>query len=374
MSQKKYFKILIVAPTPFFAHRGCHIRIYEIANALKERNFIIKILTYPEGENLKGLDIVRIPPILPFKKTEPGPHFLKFFLDFLMILKTFKEVCKFKPNLIHAFLLEGAFITLPIKIMKKIPVICDFQGKFACEVIQHGWKFLKLLKKIVDIFEIRLLKLMTGITTSSEIFTQYLKSKGLKNVETIWDFAPERFKTSKNKEIMKKLNLSEKDIIAVYLGILTDYQGVPAILEAAEKLKKWKFVIMGYPEDKYKERAKDLKNVIFTGKINYFEAHRYLSIGDVALAPKKSECEADGKVINYIKAGLPIIAKDTKIHREILKDAGIYYDKTEELIRILENWNKFDKGKIKKKLREREKFFEKDLLIKRLIKFYERFV
>lgn len=38
------------------------------------------------------------------------------------------------------------------------------------------------------------------------------------------------------------------------------------------------------------------------------------------------KAEANGKVYNYMAAGLPTVCFDTSINREILSDAGIYAD------------------------------------------------
>ena len=50
-------KILVIAPTPFFADRGCHIRIYEEARALIKKGHKIDIYTYHNGRDIKGLNI-----------------------------------------------------------------------------------------------------------------------------------------------------------------------------------------------------------------------------------------------------------------------------------------------------------------------------
>ena len=52
-------KILIIAPTPFFADRGCHMRILEEARALRKLGHEITITTYHHGRNVDNLDIRR---------------------------------------------------------------------------------------------------------------------------------------------------------------------------------------------------------------------------------------------------------------------------------------------------------------------------
>ena len=44
-------KVLMIAPTQFFADRGCHIRILEEIRALKRLGHKLELLTYHSGED-----------------------------------------------------------------------------------------------------------------------------------------------------------------------------------------------------------------------------------------------------------------------------------------------------------------------------------
>jgi glycosyltransferase involved in cell wall biosynthesis len=85
---------------------------------------------------------------------------------------------------------------------------------------------------------------------------------------------------------------------------------------------------MGYPTvERYEALARTLgvsERVTFLGRLPYSEAPRYLALGDVAVAPKKSEAEGYGKLVNYMAAGLPIVAFDTPLSREYLGPLGRY--------------------------------------------------
>jgi len=88
------------------------------------------------------------------------------------------------------------------------------------------------------------------------------------------------------------------------------------------------FLIMGYPnEDQYRRKAHDLgvgEQVSFPGRIDYDQAARYLALGEVAVGPKLSMTESNGKLYNYMACGLPTVAFDTPPSREILGDLGVY--------------------------------------------------
>jgi glycosyltransferase involved in cell wall biosynthesis len=84
---------------------------------------------------------------------------------------------------------------------------------------------------------------------------------------------------------------------------------------------------MGYPnDDRYRRVVAERglqASVTVTGRIDYREAPRYLALGDVAVSPKRSATEANGKLLNYMATGLPTIAYDGPVAREILGDAGV---------------------------------------------------
>jgi glycosyltransferase involved in cell wall biosynthesis len=87
------------------------------------------------------------------------------------------------------------------------------------------------------------------------------------------------------------------------------------------------FLLMGFPEQKYRQLAEShgVADIIsFTGKVNYSEAPRYLAAADIALSPKISLTEANGKLFNYMACGLPSLVFDTPVNREILGDAAVY--------------------------------------------------
>jgi len=113
---------------------------------------------------------------------------------------------------------------------------------------------------------------------------------------------------------------------------LTDYQGTPLLVRAAQVLKQRgvdvHFLIMGFPSvSHYRKMASDLgvaDRVTFTGKVPYEETPAHLALGDIAVAPKLSATEGCGKILNYMAMALPTVAFDTPVSREYMGTLGVY--------------------------------------------------
>jgi len=109
-------KILVIAPTPFFADRGTHIRILEEALALEKLGYEIQIATYHVGRNIleevkTSIDVRRIHRwLFWYRKLEAGPDWQKIILDLMLIRKVFSLARKYKPDIIHGHIHEGVII------------------------------------------------------------------------------------------------------------------------------------------------------------------------------------------------------------------------------------------------------------------------
>ena len=78
-------RVLMVAPTPFFGDRGCHIRILEEVRALRGLGVETLVATYAVGRDLPRSATVRTPRV-PWVRTLPvgfSPH--RPYLDALLL-------------------------------------------------------------------------------------------------------------------------------------------------------------------------------------------------------------------------------------------------------------------------------------------------
>jgi len=337
------YKILMIAPTSFFSDYGCSVRILEEARILQARGNELTICTYRNGTDLPGLTIRRTPSI-PFREhyeVGSSPHKIGF--DLLLFWTVLFSALRRRPDVIHAHMHEGALIGLLVSRLLGIPMVFDFQGSLTGEMMDH--KFLRkesILYRPLRWLEEKLDRTSPAIFTSSHNAKQLLIEEfgcSPDRVHTVPDcvdttgFYPADSDESASLAQHKSyLGIATERRVVVYLGLLADYQGTDALLQAAAHLVQLRgdvhFLIMGFPAvDEYQQKAVQLgvaDHVTFTGKIPYRQAREYLALGDLAVAPKLSTTEGSGKILNYMAMGLPTVAFDMPVSREYLGELGIY--------------------------------------------------
>ncbi|MCA9472732.1 MAG: glycosyltransferase [Nitrospirales bacterium] len=328
-------RILVIAPTPFFADRGCHVRILGEIRALQKLGYEARLCTYHLGRDIHGIDTVRTMNIPWYHKLSAGPSIHKFYIDLFLLWDVWRVCRSFRPGILHAHLHEGIVIGKLVSLWYGIPMVADLQGSLTEEVLDHNflprWKW---LVGVVQWIEKQVNRMPLHLITSASRTTQQVKqSYGISTVSTIGDGVDLELFSQQPKDValQNELGIGSDDKVVVFIGVLTSYQGIDLLLDSALQVFKQiptaKFLIMGFPEEAYRKKAIDMglqDNVIFTGKIEYADAARYLSLGHVAVSPKVSSSEANLKLFTYMAMGLPCVVFDNPVNREILDDLGVY--------------------------------------------------
>ncbi|GAB6082647.1 glycosyltransferase family 4 protein [Desulfuromonas carbonis] len=330
-------RILMLAPTPYFSDRGCHVRIYEEARVLRRLGHEVRIVTYHLGRNLDDIPTERIPAVPWYRKLSAGPSWHKPYLDILLLFKAWQVARRFRPDLLHAHLHEGAFVAALLKPVLRLPVVFDCQGSLTGELLDH--RFVRkgsLLYRGFHLLEAWICRRADAIVTSATPTAELLRADFAVPAARITavvdgvDTGDFRHHPGQH-DLERELGLPPAKQVVVFLGAMNEYQGVDLLLDVIKALsarrQDFHFLLMGYPESAYRERAVALSIaglVTFTGKIPYDQAARYLSLGQIAVSPKLSRTEANGKLFNYMACGLPAVVFDTRINREILGDTGLY--------------------------------------------------
>lgn len=347
-SPGRKLSVLKVAPTFFFADYGCHVRILEEARVLQDMGHRVVLCTYPSGRDMAGIDTRRavLGPWNPGVKV--GPARRKLYLDVLLSLRAGEVALRTRPDIIHAHLHDGALLGIPISRAVRAPLVFDFQGSMTSEMLDHG--FLRpgsLMYQPYRLMEQIINRGADAIITSTANSAHLLvKEFGVpaRKVFTVSDcvntdvFVPRRMMGAENGHdnqldaLRRRLGVPAGYKVVVYVGLLQEYQGISHLLRAAKEVAQRHldvhFLVMGYPGlEKYMNMAHELgisNRVTFTGRVAYEELPSHLALGDVAVSPKMSATEGNGKLVNYMSMGLPTVTFDTPVSREILGELGIY--------------------------------------------------
>jgi glycosyltransferase involved in cell wall biosynthesis len=318
----------------------------EEARALQRLGHQVVVCTYRNGQDVPGLTIRRTPPI-PFREhyeVGSSPHKIGF--DLLLFWTVLITALRWRPDIIHGHLHEGALIGLVVGRLLGIPLVFDFQGSMTSEMIDH--RFLSrnsIFYRPLYWLETKIDRRAPAVITSSHHASQLLSAQfGCRpeRVHTVADcvdveafYPADPGEREALGERQASLGIPAGRQIVVYLGLLAPYQGTDVLLQAVAELRRQQdgahFLIMGYPAvQHYRDLACQLgvaDCTTFTGRIPYHQARDFLALGDVAVAPKLSDTEGSGKILNYMAMGLPTVAFDTPVSHEYLGDHGIYAER-----------------------------------------------
>ena len=339
-------KILVIAPTPFFADRGTHIRILEEALALEKMGNKVTIATYHIGRNIHAevetkMDIRRIRRLLFwYKKLEAGPDWQKILLDLMLLRKVFNLARTQKPEVIHAHLHEGVMIGWLVQKLlfwRRIKLIADFHGSLTKEMVSHGYLGAGLLKKIFVSIERMIDNMGDAVVTSSSENTEDVsilrnkKGEVLTALDGVNMSYYEDAKFSKA-ELRKEFELPDEKTIVAYTGAMMPNKGIKYLLDAIDVIGKKRedifFVLAGFPPEhvqRFVNKHGLQKIVRVVSPLNYFELPKLLMASDIGVDPKDSSTkQASGKILQYMGAGLAIVCFDRPNNREYLGEAGVY--------------------------------------------------
>lgn len=350
---RRSYNVLMIAPTPFFADYGCHVRILEEARILQKLGHRVVICAYPSGGEVPGLNIERVRDArqedVQVGATASARY--KIRCDVSLFFKSLQVVRRFKPDIIHAHLHEGALIGWLLGMFRRKPLIFDFQGSLTDEMINHRFLrrdeiFYRPMRGVEWLIDHMPQAILTNSSHAADLLTgEFGCYHG--RIHVVPDcvngdvFRPWwEWSADERAALKTQLGIPPGRRVVIYLGLLAEYQGIRHLLQAAKHLiehtpTEVHFLIMGYPgEDYYRAVARDLGltgHITFTGRIPYDEAPRYLAAGDVAVAPKLSATEGSGKILTYMALGLPTVAFGVPVSREYLGDLGVYAEAGDSL-------------------------------------------
>ena len=325
-------KILMLAPEPFFQPRGTPISIYFRIKALSDLGHNVDLVTYHLGEDkrINGLKILRIPDLFSIKRIKIGPSFTKIPLDFLLLCKATWQMMKKRYDLIFSHEEAGWFGTALAKIWG-IPHIYDMHSSLPQQLENFGFSRSKLIKMIFLRLERFVLKNSKVVIVICLDLEAKLKEQGFEaKARLLENFIDFEYPEISEDEIRKKREeyAPEGGKIVLYVGNFQPYQGIPFLLEAAEKIRDGKvnFLLVGGDSadvEKMERIARYLNisdRVHFTGQVAHSKVPLFISLGDVLVSPRRSGTNTPLKIYSFLKSGKPVVATNLWTHTQVLNN------------------------------------------------------
>jgi glycosyltransferase involved in cell wall biosynthesis len=330
-------RIVMVAPTGFFADYGCHVRILEEARALQAQGHIITIFAYPEGATPDDMRVLRFPSPRRRSRIRVGSHWQKLWMDPILAGATLARGLAEPVDVVHGHLHEGALAGWPLAKARRVPLILDYQGSLTSEMVDHRFlaprnPVLRLFGLLERVAEAAADRIVTSSGHARELLAAR-RSWPKDRIASIPDGVDvSRFRPRANEDAVdlvakrEDLRIPPNRLIIGYLGLLAEYQGTGDLIRAARKVVTadpgTHFLVMGYPNAAEYERAGIEAGIgdhlTVTGRVPYADAPKLLRLCDIAVSPKQSETEGNGKLLNYMATGLPTVAYAGGVAAEFL--------------------------------------------------------
>ena len=381
----------MIAPTPFSAGRGTHLRILHEAIGLQKKGHQITIVTYHIGDTpaelvAAGVRIVRIPRLLFwYAKREAGPDWQKIPLDILLCATAIRVATSEKPDIIHGHLHEGVavgWLVRTILFWQKMKLVGDFHGTFVGEMTAHGYLKNSFLKKIFQQKEKVIHKMPDRVCTSMSDLAVSIGKDRSDVVLVVSDASTVLLPaiSSSEKQIVRlKYKIPDNAIVVLYTGGFTKDKGIDVLVSCARMLSgdglHWIFA--GFSEKGFPKT--DLPAELLVQIISPLSENTLtdlLLLADIAVDPKQDYVgQGSGKLMNYMNAGLPTVCFDSNANRDVLgeKMRPLLANGEEEftkIIRLLAQ-DSLLRGTFASLSKERSKLFSWEESCAKLEKLYE---
>ena len=324
-------RILFVSPQPYFQWRGSPIRVAFDTQALSELGYKVDLLTLPIGADRPqaGVKLFRVSNPFHVKNVPIGPSLHKAFFDLLLFFRALPMVLRHRYTAIHAVEEAAVFACI-------LAFICGARLIFEkhSDPASHRSGRLKNLVlacyRRFERFSIRCSDAV--IATGAGLVDQVRKFSPLKPVYHIFDIPSSLVEPNAGRaaELRRQLGAAPGDVLALYAGSFAVYQGIDLMFESianvAARNSRVRFIIIGGSPDEIAQRQAWLAErgaadrTKFIGTVPPDELPHYLAAVDILLSPRSSGINTPLKLLDYLKAGRPIVATDNSANRQILDE------------------------------------------------------
>lgn len=324
-------RVLFIASQPFLQWRGTPLRIGFNVRALGELGFEVDLLTLPVGDDVSipGVRIRRVPNLFLARNVSIGPSLLKAAFDGVLLAVGLILAIGRRYTVIHGVedagilaLVLGRLTGARVVFEKHSDTTAYKKGVLRrCVMAAYG---------VVERYTSRHADAVIG--TGPGLVREAGALRCGQGVHHIFDI-PSSLTEADPAQVeaaRARLKKSDRDRLILFVGSFAVYQGVDLLFDAvpivARRRPEARFVIVGGTPEEIAERRARLTEqgaahaVTFTGKIPPDDLPHTLRAADILVSPRTAGVNTPLKLLDYFKAGRPIVATDMPSHRLILDE------------------------------------------------------
>ncbi len=330
MSKQQSKRVLFIASQPFFQWRGSPIRLGFDLMSLSQLGYEVEFLTLPIGERreIPGVKITRAPNLLHSKKISIGPSPLKLFFDFLLFWMALGRVVKRRYAVVHG-VEDCGIVALVCARIGRAKMVFERHSDPASYKKKKGLGNLILkMYATVERFVMRHADAVIGTGPGLVENAGKVRRDGRACLIPDIPSSLEPADPETTAALRAKYVRDADDIIIGYVGSFAVYQGIDLLFDAiplvVHKVPKARFAIIGGSHDEIAacrarlEAAHCPDAATFIGFVDPDKLPSYLASFDILLSPRISGMNTPLKLLDYLKANVPIVATDCEANRLIL--------------------------------------------------------
>jgi len=330
--------VAMVAACPFPSSQGSQVLIRQLSEALCRRGHEVHLVCYHFGEDISlpkdgRLYIHRIPYPPVYRKFRAGPSPQKPLLDLLMAVRLACLIRRYRLQVIHAHNYEGLLIGLAVRAVFKTPLIFHSHNALSAELPSYYKRpFVQRqagrLARLIDRYAPRRADRVIALSGGLERFFMEHDVERRRLVLlppgidlAAWSVEPDT-DDLRSAEVIERLdhwlaaNGSGARRVAVYAGNLDGYQNLPFMFRAFARVRReledalLVVVTRSDPApDQRLVRKLDVGDAVtFVEHTDFNTVRQVFRRSKVALCPRTSWCGFPIKLLNYMAAGLPVVA------------------------------------------------------------------
>ncbi|MBI3179855.1 MAG: glycosyltransferase family 4 protein [Deltaproteobacteria bacterium] len=337
------FTIGMLAPCPFPTHQGTQVLIRHLAAALSRAGHRVHLVTYGYGEYDEALPF-RVHRARRFDAgLRSGPNWTKPAADAAMLVAAHRVVKSEKVDLWHVHNIEGLALGALLKLHARLPLVYHAHNAMGPELPVYFRRHITrvLASKLGDVLDQTLPRAADAVVVFDPDQKTFLEVSGV-SPQRVHVIPPgldgSEVAPADPAEMAKLRERYGGGPWLIYAGNPDPYQNLPLMWRAFALVREKRpdvrlLMVSHHPAAAF---AGELNSsgapggVVFHQYRDIAELRALLALAEVGLSPRTLWVGAPIKVLNYLAAGVPVVACRSGARHVVTPECGVLVDGTAE--------------------------------------------